>query len=204
MDDETRVLIEQLKRRTANLIYGQSVLEKELKEAEEDIAGIKDMQTILSSLVNDHNVTINVLEGKIPEFVKADQRLNENLLYLENKISSLNVDKRISETKVDFEQKMAILNLTLQSIRIKLEEMIKEQDLNLLNLVSERLNELKIPKEIDVDSLKEEFSNKIMSVKNDSDVLKEKVFQIEGRCLAIEKRIENFALDLKRAILGRT
>lgn len=203
MDDETRVLIEQLKRRTANLIHGQSLLEKAIRDADEDIASLKDMQSILTGLVNDHNVTITVLENKMPDFAKADQRLDEKLMFLDQKVTNLNLDQKIADSKLDLEQKVAILNLTLQSFRVKLEEMIREQDLNLLHLLSQRIDAIKIPEKVDVDAIKQEFSLRMEPTEHNVKLLQERIFQAEGRCLALEKRLENLALDVKRALLGR-
>lgn len=203
MDDETRVLIEQLKRRTANLIHGQSLLEKAIRDADEDIASLKDMQSILTGLVNDHNVTITVLENKMPDLAKADQRLDEKLMFLDQKVTNLNLDQKIADSKLDLEQKVAILNLTLQSFRVKLEEMIREQDLNLLHLLSQRIDAIKIPEKVDVDAIKQEFSLRMEPTEHNVKLLQERIFQAEGRCLALEKRLENLALDVKRALLGR-
>jgi len=203
MDDETRVLIEQLKRRTANLIHGQSLLEKAIRDADEDIASLKDMQSILTGLVNDHNVTITVLENRMPDLAKADQRLDEKLMFLDQKVTNLNLDQKIADSKLDLEQKVAILNLTLQSFRVKLEEMIREQDLNLLHLLSQRIDAIKIPEKVDVDAIKQEFSLRMEPTEHNVKLLQERVFQAEGRCLALEKRLENLALDVKRALLGR-
>lgn len=203
MDDETRVLIEQLKRRTANLIYEQSVLQDKQKELMQDIEKVSAFTSLQDECLKDNENLILAISERLLTLEKASEKLSQTSLIHDMKFSSLDIENKISASHGDLDKKISLLSQTINYTRNKLDENIKAKCEEVQNVLLQRINAMEIPEKIDIEAIKTEIFNVFEEHRFHIQFLETRCFQLEGRCLALEKKMENFLLDLKKVMLGR-
>lgn len=197
MDDETKVLIEQLKRRTANLIYEQSRFSESVQNIIEDIDHLNIDINLQTKLLEEQTKFFPDVFDRLRLLEKEASRLSEMLASSNKNLEGLNLDAKLSEAKRECEQKVAILNLTMESMRNKLEETISDQVMAMFSHISDKIDNLDIPKAFDQDDFRAEIAELLKEKDEKIFLLSAKVSYLEGKMLRLLTHCENTELRVK-------
>lgn len=204
MDDETRVVTEQLKRRTANLIHETHVLREELAPLKEQASVTRECFDQISRNTSIQDAAFGVLEKRL----KAMEELYDAIKTEQLRLNQLYTDLvSLHKTIADLREETMDRLKTMEYAIVNAHRKAEQDDMTYAKIASDALEEalanLKIPEPIDLLGLLCKIDLGDQAQDRQCKTALQQVDALAGRVLALEAKQQHMAMQARRQELGR-